>query len=185
LWMLYKHKPRLLTFIKKMIAPTAVVFAPFIAVSVYVYARYGYTYLSWFGSNKKDYVYHSRIIEYTKSFGSLYNLLALLFLAGLYCFIRYDLAGWLKRKAVDALHENREYVAYIICVIVSGLPAFIWPAITQRIMFVTVPAAIFVACFFIKRFEKYWYWFGIVLIVYTILTFAMDTYILNLVNLPL
>ena len=145
--------------------PTAIVYA-------HVFWQYGYTYLDWFGANAVHYVYHSRIVEYIKALGSLYNLFAFLVIGGL-------ITLWKERRALSA-----EAKAFLAAMLVSFLPIFCWPAITQRILTITVPFAALIAASLFKRYERCWYVFAAILIVYAVATFFMDSVILKAVNLP-
>lgn len=138
----------------------------------YIYHRFGYTYLDWFGSNAEHYVYHSRILEYIKTLGSIYNLLAILAVGGAIVIIR-------DRRTISA-----ETKAFLAAALVSFLPVFCWPAITQRILTITVPFVVLVASFLFKKYERRWWVFAIVLALYVLATFFMDSYLLKAVNLP-
>jgi hypothetical protein len=138
----------------------------------YIYHAFGYTYLDWFGMNAEHYVYHSRILEYIKALGSLYNLLAILVIAGAAVIVR----SWREISA--------EIKIFLAAVLVSFLPVFFWPAITQRIFTITVPFSIVIAAFLFKKFEGRWWIFKVVLIAYVLATFFMDSYLLKAVNLP-
>ncbi len=152
-------------------------FIPIILVYIYVFNRFNYTYVNWLSSNQNEYIYSSRIIEYIKSFGSLYTVLALLFLGGLYSLYRY--------KKEQANEESNNIFFYVCSVCASALVVFIWPAITQRILSISVPAVVLSSAFLFERFKKYWYIFLIALVPYILLTFFMDSFILSFVNLPL
>jgi hypothetical protein len=153
-------------------AAVLIMIIPAIIVYAYVYQRFGYTYADWFTFNSGYYSYHSRIIEYVKALGSLMNILALLSLGGLVVLI----CRW---KEIA-----REQKAFLLAALVSFLPIFFWPAITQRILTITVPFAIMVAAFLFRRYESRWAWFMPALAVYVAATFFMDSFILRAVNLP-
>jgi 4-amino-4-deoxy-L-arabinose transferase-like glycosyltransferase len=169
----YENWPKFITIIKKGLVPALIVFVPAIPVYLVVYKKFGYTYATWLSSNQEHYVYAHKYIEYIKSLGSLYNFLAFLFIDGIFYFI-YN------RKELVA--DNRLRV-FIISVSLSILPVFIWPAITQRILFITVPAAIVIASFMFKKWEKYWWVFILPLILYIVVNFNMN-YVLSNFNLP-
>jgi hypothetical protein len=138
----------------------------------YIYHRFGYTYLDWLGFNASYYTYRSRILEYIKALGSLYNLLAILVIGGAVVIVR----NW---RAIST-----ETKAFLAAVLVSFLPVFYWPAITQRILTITVPFGVLIASFLIKKYERCWWVFTIVLVLYILATFFMDSYLLRAVNLP-
>ena len=150
----------------------AIALIPVGILYAYIYHRFGYTYLDWFGSNAEHYVYHSRIIEYIKTLGSLYNLLAILVIGGAIVIIR----NW---RLISA-----ETKAFLAAALVSFLPVFCWPAITQRILTITVPFSVLIASFLFRRYERRWWAFAIVLALYVLATFFMDSYLLKAVNLP-
>ncbi len=152
-------------------------FIPIILVYIYVFNRFNYTYVTWLSSNQNEYVYPSRIIEYIKSFGSLYSILGLLFLGGSYVLYMY--------KKENKSEYSDKIFFYIVSICASALVVFIWPAITQRILSISVPAVVLTSTFLYKRYEKYWYVFLIALMPYILLTFFMDSFVLSFVNLPL
>ncbi|HEX7724165.1 MAG TPA: glycosyltransferase family 39 protein [Candidatus Paceibacterota bacterium] len=139
---------------------------------IYIYYRFGYTYLDWLGFNAAYYTYHSRVLEYIKALGSLYNLSAIFVICGAVVIIRQ----WHSLSA--------EVRTFLIAFLVSFLPVFFWPAITQRILTITVPFSVLVAAFFFKRYEAHAWIFKIVLVVYVLATFCMDSYLLKAINVP-
>ncbi len=158
---------------RKALQTASIALVPTLILYVYVYHRFGYTYLDWFGSNREHYVYVSRFIEYIKSLGSLYNFLAFPVLGGLWVIFK-------KWKEMGS-----ELKSFLIATAVSFLPIFFWPAITQRILTISVPFAIIVSGFAFKRWQKLWWLWGTILVLYGIMTFLMDSYVLNAVNLHL
>lgn len=171
-FLFYDNYSYFFKFLRKTFILGLVTIIPTILLYFYVYARFGYTYLDWLGFNKEYYVYSSRILEYVKSLGSLFNMLAILVLGGLYTLF-FNRSNMIEDK----------YKVYIISIASSIAPIFFWPAITQRILFVTVPFGVLLASFFIKKYEKHWYILIPILCVYIICSFFM-TSILDIVNLP-
>lgn len=169
----YENWPSPTITIRKGIIPALIVLAPLSVVYLVVYLKFNYTYTDWLSYGRESYTYVSKTTEYIKSFGSLFNFLALAVIAGTYALVRYG---------KDLVPDNKTRV-FIISVIISSLPVFIWPAITQRILFITVPAAILVASFAFKRYERYWIIFWILLIVYIVTSFTMDSFILPNINI--
>jgi glycosyltransferase involved in cell wall biosynthesis len=157
---------------KKGIATAALALVPTLLLYAFVYSKFNYSYADWLAFNENYYTYSSRIIEYIKSLGSLINILAFLFLGGAYYLFREG------KRLVDC-----RYHIFILGMCMSILPILFWPAITQRILFITVPFAIVIASVLIKKFETKWYWFIPVLILYLAASFTMDT-LLTVVNLP-
>lgn len=171
--LLYENWLHPITIIKKGIVPALISLAPLTIVYLIVFLKFDYTYIDWISYGSESYVYTSKITEYIKSFGSLFNLLAPIVAIGAYCFVRYG---------KEVLPDIRMRV-FVISVALSSLPVFVWPAITQRVLFITVPAVLLVASFAFKRYEKYWIAFWVVLIVYTTINFTMDSFILPNVNI--
>lgn len=180
--LIYENWPHLIVIIKKSFVPALFALVPILIVYIFVYEKFDYTYATWFSFNtgyaSQYYAYSSKIfstiIEYIKSFGSLYNFLAFLVIGGGYYFIRH------RKKLVP---EKRTKI-FTLSVVASFFPVFAWPAITQRILFITVPAMIVIASFLFKKFEKYWWVFLPVLVLYIIANFTMDAFILPNFNLP-
>lgn len=158
--------------ISRGIKTALIALGPITIVWLLVFAHFHYSYADWFSHNRSFYVYNSRIIEYIKSLGSLVNLLAFPFLVGA-CVIIKD---W---KNIEPRLKT-----FIASWFLSFLPIFFWPAITQRILFITVPFIVLISSFAFKKYQKYWYWFLLILIPYILATFFMDSYILGAVNLP-
>lgn len=160
------------SIMKRAILPAILALLPTALVYLYVFHRFNYSYIDWLSFNQGYYTYSSRAIEYIKSLGSLYNFLAPLVLGGLYVLTR-------ERRGV-----NGKTMLFIISVLLSTLPILFWPAITQRILFITVPTSILLASFLFKKYERYWWVFLSILVVYILVSFTMDSYILPNLNLP-
>ncbi len=148
-----------------------ITFGPFIIINIYSFFTYNYTYFSWL-SAQSVYVYPSRIVEYVKSFGSLYNFGWFLFIPGLYLLL----------KEYKKIFKD-EIILFIYLTALSVLPVFIWTAITQRILFISVPALVIITSLFLKKINKWWYFLIPILVLYILSSFFMDSYILNIVNL--
>ena len=172
--LIYENWPKVTDSVKKAFVPALLALTPVLLAFVYVYQKFNYTYFTWFALNHNHHIYPSRFVEYIKSLGSLYTFLAFLVIAGIYFF-------W--KNGAEFVLEKKTRI-FILSVVLSSLPIFIWPAITQRILFVTVPGAVLVAGFCFKRFEKRWVYFLPILFVYTIVNFTMNAYILPNFNLP-
>jgi glycosyltransferase involved in cell wall biosynthesis len=146
-------------------------FLPFVLINSYFYYVYGYTYISWFLA-QSIYVYPSRIIEYVKSFGSLYNFGWFLFIPGFYIFNKN-----IKKVLAD------ERIFFTSIVLISVLPVFTWGAITQRILFVTIPGLILISALFIEKIKNKWILILPIFILYIASSFLMDSYILPKINI--
>lgn len=145
--------------------------APIALVFLYIYLKFDYTYLDWLTFADEYYFYESRFVEFIKAIGSLWNLVGLLFIGGL----------WVLFKKWKNISSGTKL--FILSMFVSTLPVFTWPAITQRILFPTVPFAVLISCFFFKKYENRWYLFVPVVLVYIVLSFFTDR-ILAGFNLP-
>jgi len=171
---LYENYRLPLTFFKKIIPLSLIIFVPIMVHQVCIYWVFGETYLRWIEINHSVYVYANIWAEYLKSLGSLLNLLIPVSLVGVYYF-----AKAVKSKAIDT-----KRVLFIAAVLISSIPALMWPGITQRVLFMVVPGLVILASFAIDRYRKYWYVFAVLLVVYALSSFYMDSFILNFVELP-
>lgn len=168
---LWQNRKNILMGFKILMLPALLSVVPLLLVYLYVYKIFDYTYLDWFGKNQVTYVYSSRIVEYIKSLGALFNMLAFPSLFG----------GTILLKEWKSVDERLRLV--IVAGVFSVLPVFFWPAITERILFITIPVSIIIAGLFFKKYEKY-FWIQITLLaLYFLLNFFMDSYVLNAVNL--
>jgi dolichol-phosphate mannosyltransferase len=156
---------------KRAVITAALALVPTLLVYLYVYFRFNYSYADWLAFNESYYVYSSRISEYIKSFGSLVNVLGIGFVGGLY--------AWMRNRAIIPLRFN----LFVTGMILSVLPIFCWPAITQRIVSITLPIIIIISCVLFKKYEHRWYIFLPLLAVYIAISFTMPKLLL-LVNLP-
>lgn len=168
-----------LEFLKKILPPAIIAAVPVAILHWIVYAKYNFTYLEWLSLNQAHYVYGSRIIEFIKAYGSLLNLLAILAIVGLVYFFKY------RREVVVSPGPGKNNWTFVVCLFLSMLPVMFWPAITQRILFISVPAVVVLASYLFKRFESRLYIFWPVAVLYFVLSLYMDSFILNAVNLPI
>lgn len=173
--LLFEHYRRPLTLFARSVPLALIVTLPAVAQHLHVYREYGYTYSYWVNLSKDFYEYDSVLIEYFKSFGSLLTFLAPIALFGAYEFVR---------RFFDPTLDHKKKV-FLVSVLASSIPAVLWPAITQRVLFLAVPGLILFAGLFVKRFEAYWYAFIPLIILYVLAALTMDSFILNYVNLPL
>ncbi len=170
--LLYENRKDFKLLIRNNLLPFTIITVPTLLLHVFVYRKFGYTYFDWLDMNQDIYVYTSRLTEYVKSLGSLLNLTGLIF-----CF-----GAWFLYKEWGVIDEKRKL--FLISVGMSVLPIFLWPAITQRVLFVILPFIIIVSGFFIKKHEEKWYLFLPFLVLYILINFTMDSFILQAVNLP-
>ena len=146
-------------------------FIPVSILNMYVYLMYGFTYYDWF-SYQAIYVYKSRILEYMKSFGSLYNFGWFIFIPGFYLLI----------KNIKKIFKD-ESLFFIFAAFLSIFPAFLWGAITQRVLFLAVPSIVIISSLFISKIERKWYFIAPVIVLYILSGYLMDSYILPMVNI--
>lgn len=152
--------------------PIVIAILPTILVHLSVYVNYNYNYLDWLSFNKtlfKD--SGSKLVSYIKVFGSLFNFGWFLFLGGTYFLIRRG------KKLL-----NSPQIIFIVEVFLSIIPALFWPGITQRILFITAPFLILISCLLLKKYESRIYYFVPLFIIYILVNFTMDKYILPIVN---
>lgn len=147
-----------------------ITFVPVVLLNVYAYLTFDYTYFSWF-FNQPEYVYSSRILEYIKAFGSLYNFGWFLFLAGGYILLKRTKEVFIDKK-----------IFFIWLVLLSSTAVFVWPIVT-RVLFITLPGVVMVSSLVLKKIEKKWYFLVPLLILYIISSYLMNPYILNFVNI--
>jgi hypothetical protein len=152
--------------------PALLAIVPLTILYFFIYFKFGYTYIDWLQTNNERYPNFNRLNEYIKSFGSLLNFLGVLFLIGLFS---------LYKKWPELEERNK---VFITAVFMSFLPLFLWPGITQRVLFISVPALMLVASYGIKRFENKLSIIELLLVVYFLASLFMDSYILIHVNLP-
>lgn len=175
---LFNEWRKLKEFIKNMFLAGLIAFTPFALLNVYIYLNFHYTYADWF-AYQTVYVYKSRIVEYVKAFGSLYNIGWFAFLAGAYVFYGKLVTAY-KNKVMNK--ETLDYI-FILFVLVSVSPFPIWLAITQRILFITMPGVILITGMYFKKYERQAVYINLFLILYLMASFFMNSYILGHINI--
>ncbi len=173
--LLFEHYRTPLAFLARSVPLALIVALPAVVQHIHIYREYGYTYSYWVNLSQDFYEYDSVLVEYFKSFGSLLTFLAPVALLGAYEFVRRFNDPWLTHKKK----------VFLVSVLASSIPAVLWPAITQRVLFLTVPGLILLAGLCIKRFERYWYAFIPLIALYLLAALTMDSFILDYVNLPI
>jgi len=167
IWSFFRE-PRRASYLA--LATAVIAILPVALVHTVVYMKFGYTYLDWVQYNKQTYVYASRIVEYVKAIGWLINILAPFAIAGAWIWGRSIV------KSGRAFLETPRNIA-VIAVVLSAMPVFAWAGITERVLFVLVPAAALFACFLFERYERIWYVFLAPLALYLVASVSMDTLI--------
>ncbi len=171
-------------FVKKMLLPFAIAFAPMIIHHIDIFLTYDYSYLQFVELNRKVYHYKSLVAEYIKNFGALLNWLIPLSLGGCAIILK---SLWSEEARAELFREfgiNAKKLLFVAAVLISSIPVIIWPGITERVLFMVVPGLVILACFFVKRYERFWYLFLCLVTVYAVCSFLMDSVILKAVNLP-
>ena len=150
---------------------------PFALMNVYTYFNFhGYTYLDWFLHNQHSYTYQNRLVEFIKSFGSIYHIAWPLFLGGALILIK-------KIREIFETKNIDKSVLFISLILLSSFSVLLWPVVT-RVLFITMPGIILVSTFYLQRIKDKNYILIPLLLVYTFISFLMDAFILDFVNLP-
>jgi hypothetical protein len=170
---LWKDWKNWLEIVKKLLITLFLAFMPFFLMNIYTFYNIDhYTYLNWFKYNKVHYLYQNRLVEFIKSFGSIYNFGWFLFFPGLYIFVK----DWRKTLL------DKKYL-FIWLTIASCLSVLAWPVVT-RVLFITMPAVILISCFFIQKIKTKKFIIIPLLLIYVLTSYFMDSFVLNFVNLP-
>lgn len=146
---------------------------PFILANGYTWLAFHYTYLDWWIHNQalqSILVPHSRLDEYIKVLGGLYNVAWFLFLGGLCIF-------WQRRKEI----MRDVSLQFILLVALSSLPILMWPPF-QRVFFITAPTFALITGLFIKHIKQYWLLIPFFML-YALSAYLMDAYILKMVHI--
>lgn len=146
---------------------------PTVLVHISMYINYNYSYLDWFSFTKSLFAGSpTKLLSYIKVFGSLFTFGWFLFLGGIYSLIKKS-----------GTKFNSQQITFLIALFLSITPIFLWPGITQRIFFVSVPLLILISSVFLKKYESRIYYFAPLFIIYILANFTMDKYILPLINI--
>lgn len=149
---------------------------PFGIMNAYTYFNFHeYTYWDWFLHNQNSYTYQNRVVEFIKSFGSIYNVAWPLFIAGLILFIK-------RIKNAFSMWKMDNDVLFISLIIISSLAVLLWPVVT-RVLFISIPGIVLVSLLYIQKMKNRKYIYPL-LFVYVFISFLMDAFILDFVNLP-
>jgi hypothetical protein len=157
--------------LKKLFVTGVLAFTPFILMNIYTFVYYGgYTYIDWMNF-QKVYVYQDRVVEFIKSFGSIYNFGWFLFIPGFYILLK---------RYKDFIKDKRMF--FICFCLISCLSVLLWPVVT-RVLFITIPAIVLVSALFIQKTEKKVYLIWSILLAYVFCAYLMDAYILDNVDI--
>ena len=168
---LFLHWGQWMRLVRKLFVSGLIAAGPFVTMNIYSLFVYDYTYFNWLAFQGK-YVYQSRLLEYIKSFGSLFNFGWLFFFPSLYPLLK------------ESGKPFRKESVFMWLTLLSFLPVFIWDAITQRVLFITVPALIIVSSLFLERIRHLLYLILALLVLFVLSAYFMDSFILDFINLP-
>jgi hypothetical protein len=151
-------------------------FIPLGLLHLFVYFNYGYTYLIrlLYEQSTFENAYSSRVVEFIKSFGSLYNLGWILFIIGVV--ILWKRWGLLK----EFVNPNLRIFAIILAI--SLFPVFLWPGITQRVLGIAVPFFALVSGTTFYYFKNKPLWITLAIVFYAVINSSMP-YLLGVFNL--
>ncbi|MCX6719015.1 MAG: glycosyltransferase family 39 protein [Candidatus Taylorbacteria bacterium] len=173
---LYENRHSFSSFVKKIVPPSLIAIVPMLIQHLNMFIVFDYSYWQFVLLNHTIYHYKSKTAEYIKTFGSLLNFFAPVALAGLFVILKSG-----RDRLREEFGMNDKKLVFIASVLISSLPAVLWPGITQRVLFMVVPGLVMISCFFVKRYEKYWYLSLALIAIYIVCSFNMDT-ILEVVN---
>ncbi len=161
----------------KSVATLSIALGPFFVMNIYTYFYFDqYTYIDWFMHNQHTYTYQNRLVEFIKSFGSIYNFAWPLFLGGFYMLL-------VQTREIFRTKNIDKNILFLWLVVASGFSVLLWPVVT-RVLFITMPGIILISSLFVKKIEKNIFIIAPILVVYIIASFLMDAFILDFVNLP-
>lgn len=174
-FLIYENNKSILDLIRKSVLPSFLAVSPIVVLYIFIYFKFDYTYADWITDSYK-YDYSSNLVlrslEYIKSLGSLYNIFAIFVLGG----------AWFLFKEYRFLPKRN--LVFLTGSVLSFLPVFLWGGITQRILFITVPATALISGYFFKKKEKFYYLYYVTFVIYIIINFITDSILLDLINLP-
>ncbi|MBI3633271.1 MAG: glycosyltransferase family 39 protein [Candidatus Vogelbacteria bacterium] len=167
---LYRAKYKNEKFLRPICLAAFISFTPIVLVQISVFLQYHYSYLNWvrYVSGTPSVSYKSKVVEHLKAMFYMFNTGYLLFFYSLY----------LLRKNYTKYFSS-EVKIFLGIFLLSALPILVYPGITERLDFIFAPFLILVSCVAVKEHEmqhKFWLFF---LVIYLLVTFSMDTYILQ------
>ena len=168
---IFKNWKRWLGILWRFAVAGFLAFTPFVLLNLWTHFKFDYTYLDWFLYNHGAYDYQNRLVEFIKSFGSIYNFGWFLFLPGLYLLLK---------RWREALTDKKLF--FIWLTILSCGAILLWPVVT-RVLFITMPATVLVSSLFIKKLKHPLVIIMPILIIYMASSYLMDAFILNFVNI--
>jgi len=172
--LIFRFRNNIAAGIKRAVILTAITLLPVSLLYGFIYISYGYSYLDLFTFTQNNFVadFETKLISYLKTFGSLFTFGWFLFLGGIYAII----------KQGKNIFDSKRQI-FLAAILLSAIPPFVWPAITQRVMFIAMPFFIIISCVFIKKYESRPFYYIPFIILYIVANFAMDKYILPFFNI--
>ena len=171
IFLLYRYGREPMALIRRSL-PILVALLPMLAVHAGVYLTYGYTYLDWYAMNREVYGFENWFENAIKSYGIVMSVLAPIALIGLVLFVRQ------MRLTFDA-----KRTLFVAAMALPGLAVFLWPSITQRLVFLSVPFAALLAGYAFKQWPRALPVFAALWAAYLVIAVTTDGYILPTVNI--
>lgn len=147
------------------VLPCIVSLLPLLLVHVGVYLIYGYSYLDWYDMNTTMFGFSDWVWNAGRSFLVVLSLM-----------LTVSILGVLSLRAM--VNDSRTKV-FIASFILPALAVFLWPIITERLVFLSVPLFALLAAFAVARYERHWPWFAFVWLLYVMVALKTDGLILN------
>lgn len=160
---LYRHRLDVRGIIRDAL-PCVASLVPLLLVHAGVYLIYGYSYLDWYGMNTATFGFSDWAWNAGRSFLVVLGLI-----------LPVSVLGLTTLRSVTGTRIK----LFTLSLVLPALAVFIWPIITERLVFLAVPLAALLAAFAIARYERHWPWFGFVWLLYVMVALRTDGLILN------
>lgn len=167
LYLLYKQWRTPGRFILSLL-PLALSLVPLLLVHVGVYFGTGYSYLDWYGMNSRTFAFTDWGWNAMRSFLVVLSFMLLVAVLGGFAF-------WQEMRK----HADPKRIFFVLSLILPAAAVFLWPIITERLVFLIVPLAALLTAYAVKANERHWPWFAFVWLLYVIVALKTDGLILN------
>jgi hypothetical protein len=166
-YLLYRHarSPRELF---AALLPVAVSLLPLLFIHAAIYVVYGYGYLDWYGMNTETFGFSGWAWNAGRSLVVVLGFLLPVALLGAFAFAARMRASFDPQRAL-----------FVCSLLLPALAVFLWPIITERLVFLFVPLTALLAAFAVARYERHWPWFAFAWLLYVMLALKTDGLILN------
>jgi 4-amino-4-deoxy-L-arabinose transferase-like glycosyltransferase len=166
-YLLYRHwrSPREMI---RAVVPCAVSLLPLVLVHIIVYLAYGYSYFDWYGMNTETFAFEGWAWNAGRSFLVVLGFMLPVSLLGIFAFVHRA------RTSLDA-----RKILFVVSLALPALAVFLWPIITERLVFLFVPLAALLAAFAVARYERHWPWFAFIWLLYVMVALKTDGLILS------